>query len=66
MYEAADHFLQVGHRPGRAIVVPALTKHVAEKLHQEGQILKERRKLREEKGGRGNPGGKEGHGGTAK
>ena len=49
-YEAADHFLQVGHRPGGAIVVQSLTKHVAEKLHQEGQILKERRKLREEKG----------------
>ncbi|CAE7387391.1 LYPLA1 [Symbiodinium microadriaticum] len=39
-YEAADHFMQVGHRPGGAIVVPTLTKHVAEKLHQEGQILK--------------------------
>ena len=60
-YEAADHFLQTGYRPGGAIVVPALTKHVADKLHQEGQILKERRKLREEKGlGKGkakNPGG---------
>ncbi|CAE7252533.1 AMY1.1 [Symbiodinium necroappetens] len=59
--EAADHFLQTGYRPGGAIVVPALTKHVAEKLHQEGQIMKERRKLREEKGqgkGRkGDPGG---------
>ncbi|CAE7354645.1 unnamed protein product [Symbiodinium sp. CCMP2592] len=59
--EAADHFLQTGYRPGGAIVVPALTKHVADKLHQEGQILKERRKLREEKGiGKGktkNPGG---------
>ena len=68
-YEAADHFLQVGHRPGGAIVVPTLTKHVAEKLHQEGQILKERRKLREEKGkgGRkGNPGGKPDSGGQQK
>ncbi|CAE7502120.1 unnamed protein product [Symbiodinium sp. KB8] len=55
-YEAADHFLQVGHRPGGAIVTQTLTKHVAEKLHQEGQILKERRKLREEKGGKGGRG----------
>ena len=55
-YEAADHFLQVGRRPGGAIVTQTLTKHVAEKLHQEGQILKERGKLREEKGGKGGRG----------
>lgn len=58
-YEAAEHFLQTGYRPGGAIVVPSLQKYVAEKLHQDGQILKERRKLREERGagrGRGKPG----------
>ena len=60
-YEAADHFLQTGFRPGGAIVVPSLAKYVSEKLHQEGQIMKERRKLREERGhgrgrGRGQPG----------
>ncbi|CAL1136372.1 unnamed protein product [Cladocopium goreaui] len=59
--EAADHFLQTGFRPGGAIVVPSLAKYVSEKLHQEGQIMKERRKLREERGhgrgrGRGQPG----------
>eukprot|EP00435_Cladocopium_sp_Y103_P024991 s2513_g6.t1 len=60
-YEAADHFLQTGYRPGGAIVMPSLTKYVSEKLHQEGQILKERRKLREEKNaGRGKGGGKPG------
>lgn len=52
-YEAADHFMQTGYRPGGAIVVPALTKYVSEQLHQEGQIMKERRKLREERASRG-------------
>ena len=71
-YEAADHFMQTGFRPGGAIVVPSLTKAVSEKLHQEGQILKERRKLREEKGNKGRgrgsnqPGGKDQPGGGPK
>ena len=59
-YEGADHFMQTGFRPGSAIVVPSLTKYVSEKLHQEGQIMKERRKMREERNsrgrGRGQPG----------
>lgn len=63
-YEAADHFMQTGYRPGGAIVVPSLTKYVSEKLHQEGQILKERRKLREERGGRGRGRGQPGKNGA--
>ncbi len=69
-YEAADHFMQTGYRPGGAIVVPALTKYVSEQLHQEGQIMKERRKLREERAsrgrGRGQGPGKQGAGADGK
>jgi len=55
-YEGADHFLGTTYRPGGAIVVPELSKHVAEKLHQESQIMKEKRKQAELKGkGRGKP-----------
>lgn len=32
-------------------MVPELTEHVAKKLHQESQILKEKRKQAEAKGG---------------
>lgn len=69
-YEAAGHFMQTGYRPGGAIVVPALTKYVSEQLHQEGQIMKERRKLREERAsrgrGRGQGPGKQGAGADGK
>ena len=55
-YEAAEHYLGNTYKPGGAIVVPELTKHVADKMHQESQILKERRKQQELKGkGRGKP-----------
>lgn len=49
-YEGADHFLGTSYRPGGAIVVPELTKHVAEKMHQESVVLKEKRKQAELKG----------------
>lgn len=55
-YEGADHFLGTSYRPGGAIVIPELTKHVAERMHQESQVLKEKRKQAELKGrGRGKP-----------
>ena len=49
-YAGADHFMGTSYRPGGAIVVPELTKHVADRMHQESQILKERRKQGELKG----------------
>jgi hypothetical protein len=52
-YEGADHFLGTSYRPGGAIVVPELTKHVAERMHQESQVLKEKRKQAELKGNKG-------------
>ena len=53
-YEGSDHYMGTSHRPGGAIIVPELVKHVADKLHQESQIMKERRKQSEMKGrGRG-------------
>ena len=57
-YEGADHFLGTSYRPGGAIVVPELTKHVAERMHQESQVLKEKRKQMEMKGkGKSKPAG---------
>lgn len=57
-YEGADHFLGTSYRPGGAIVVPELTEHVSRKLHQESQILKEKRKQAEMKGKGPGRGGK--------
>lgn len=52
-YAGADHFMCTSYRPGGAIVVPELTKYVADRMHQESQILKEKRKQGELKGGKG-------------
>ena len=52
-YAGADHFMGTSYRPGGAIVVPELTKYVADRMHQESQILKEKRKQGELKGGKG-------------
>jgi len=53
-YEGSDHYMGTTHRPGGAIVVPELVKHVADRMHQESMIMKERRKQGEYKGkGRG-------------
>lgn len=49
-YAGADHFMGTSYRPGGAIVVPELTKYVADRMHQESQILKEKRKQGELKG----------------
>lgn len=57
-YEGADHFLGTSYRPGGAIIVPELTEHVSRKLHQESQILKEKRKQAEMKGKNSGKGGK--------
>ena len=49
-YDGADHWLGNQFKPGGAIVVPALTEHVAKKMQAESQIMKERCKLEEAKG----------------
>ena len=61
-YEGSDHFLGTSYRPGGAIVVPELTEHVSKKLHQESQILKEKRKQVEFKEFKGKGGGRGGKG----
>lgn len=50
-YAGADHYMGTSYRPGGAIVVPELTRYVADRMHQESQILKEKRKQGELKGG---------------
>ena len=54
-YEGADHFMEISYRPGGAIVVPKLSKFVANKMESESRILKEKRKLEDArgKGGKG-------------
>ena len=49
-YEAADFFMGQKYRPGGGIVVPSLTQQVAQAMHEESQIMKEKRKLLEAKG----------------
>ena len=49
-YEGAEHWMGSRFKQGGAIVVPALTDHVAKRLQSEYQILKEKRKLEEVKG----------------
>lgn len=49
-YEAADYFMGQKYRPGGGIVVPALTQQVAQQMHEESQVMKEKRKLMEAKG----------------
>lgn len=48
-YEASDYFMGIRYRPGGGIAIPSLTEHVAKRLHEEGQVLKEKRKMREAK-----------------
>ena len=55
-YEAADYFMGQRFRPGGGIVIPSLTAQVSSRMHEESQILKEKRKLIEAKGkGKGKP-----------
>lgn len=49
-YDGAEHWMGSRFKQGGAIVVPALTDHVAKRLQSEYQILKEKRKLEEAKG----------------
>ena len=70
-YEAADYFMGRRYRPGGGIVVPTLTEHVAKRMHEDAQVLKEKRKLSEAKGkGKGKtttpPPHQEGGGGAKK
>ena len=52
-YAGADHLMGASYRPGGAIIVPELTKYVADRMHQESQIMKEKRKQGAMKGGKG-------------
>ena len=49
-YDGADLFLGNQYRAGGGIVVPALRDHVSKGMQAESQILKERRKLAENRG----------------
>eukprot|EP00438_Fugacium_kawagutii_P026192 Skav206687 [mRNA] locus=scaffold1764:19776:25916:+ [translate_table: standard] len=50
-YEGAEHYMGSRLKAGGAVIVPSLTDHVAKQLQAESQIMKERRKLAEAKGG---------------
>ena len=52
-YEGSDHYMGVKHRPGGGIVVPSLSEYVAKRLHEESQVMKEKRKLKEAKDAKG-------------
>ena len=55
-YEGSEYWMGNRFKHGGAIVVPALTEHVAKKLQADSQIMKERRKLEEAKAkGKGKP-----------
>jgi hypothetical protein len=57
-YDAADHFMGFGYRPGGAIVVPKLSKRVSELMAADTAILKEKRKVQEARGRGGGGGGR--------
>lgn len=48
-YEGSDYYMGVRHRPGGGIIVPSLQEYVARRMHEDSQIQKEKRKLREQK-----------------
>lgn len=55
-YLGAEHYMGQTYKQGGGIVVPALTDFVAKKMQAQSQIMKEKRKLAEAKGGKkGNP-----------
>lgn len=56
-YMAADHYMGQTYRSGGAIVTPALTDFVSKQMAAQSAILKEKRKLEENKGKgkKGNP-----------
>ena len=51
-YTVAEHYMGQTYKQGGGIVVPALTDFVAKKMQAQSQILKEKRKLAEAKGGK--------------
>lgn len=55
-YEGSDYFMGMKYRPGGGIVVPALTEYVAKRMHEDSQVMKEKRKLREAKDTKGGKG----------
>lgn len=52
-YEGSDYFMCVKFRPGGGIVVPSLTEYVAKRMHEDSQVMKEKRKLKEAKDAKG-------------
>jgi hypothetical protein len=52
-FEGAEFFMGTGERRGGALVAPALRAHVAAELSREAAILKEKRKARESRFGKG-------------
>ena len=54
-YEGSEYFLGSGGRPGSALVAPTLANYVSERLRADAAVLKERRKLAEEKPGAPRP-----------
>eukprot|EP00930_Biecheleria_cincta_P024579 TRINITY_DN17587_c0_g1_i2.p1 TRINITY_DN17587_c0_g1~~TRINITY_DN17587_c0_g1_i2.p1 ORF type:complete len:511 (-),score=60.70 TRINITY_DN17587_c0_g1_i2:814-2346(-) len=56
--ENAEHFMGFSERRGGALISPALKKHAGETIGKEAAILKERRKAREARAGKGKGEGK--------
>lgn len=52
-FENAEHWLGFGERKGGALIAPALKTHVSAQIGKEAAILKERRKAREARAGKG-------------
>ena len=52
-FEGARHFMGVPDRRGGALIAPSLNSSVASELGKEAAVLKEKRKAREARGGRG-------------
>lgn len=50
-YVGAEHFMGQTYKAGGGVVVPSLSEHVSRQLHAQAQILKEKRKMAEAKGG---------------
>jgi hypothetical protein len=61
-FEGADHWMGRGSRPGRAIVVSAITQHVSSKNEAESRTLNERREAGENRTALGLRGGGRGRG----
>jgi hypothetical protein len=63
VFDGSEHYLGIAETAGGSAVDPALRKHATARQKEEGEYLKERRKLAEERafrGGKGNAAGGEG------